>query len=288
VPQDGLILIAAWLVSRHDSQFNFHAVVALFAMPYLIGLAVALRATGGRPHAYLLGYGLAGAVWFGLPSLAATLLLILLYGVAWHGLPISLQRLTLNDSPRIREVLRSLTLVKPTTPSSRRKIVGFPLAQLGPQVDYAAISVGESLLLAWLAAAWLYAAVSRSPNAEERVTVAYTLAQAVVLVAALVRLIVYCSEFRPPLTLAGRLATRRWLIPGYDRVWLPMACALAVILAINFLFFEGVRQYELAPLALGLSLSILLAMPPRLSDWALTGQHRIVADPLARTEFIEI
>jgi hypothetical protein len=42
------------------------------------------------------------------------------------------------------------------------------------------------------------------------------------------------------------------------------------------------------PLALCLGLTLLLGMPPRLRDWALTGNHRIVASPSRRSEFIEL
>jgi hypothetical protein len=288
MPQDGLILLAAWLISRHDSRLDFHCVAALLMLPFLFGLVVALRATGATAHAYLLAYGLAAAVCAGIPSPASTPLLIPLYCLGWHGLTISLRGLAAGVPSRLRQALRSLGMVKRSELPVTRNTIGFPLAQIGPRFDYPAISPRESLLISWLIAAWVYALSSRVPNPVDRAEIAYTLAQAGVIVAALVRVKIYCSEYRPPITLAGRLATRRWIIPGYDRVWLPLVFAAVAILPLNLLAIMGVREFEFGPLALGLGFSISLGMPPRLGDWALTGDHRIAADPFTRAEFLEI
>ncbi len=176
LPQDGLILLAAWLVSRHDSRLDVHALAALCMLPYLFGLIVALRMTGAGAHAYLVSYGLAAAVWLGLPSPGATLLLIPLYCVGWHGLLISLRGLALNESPRLREAFRKFAIIKPSATPVQRKTIGFSLAQLGPGADYLAISLGESLLISWLVAAWVFALASRNPDPGERVAIGYVTA----------------------------------------------------------------------------------------------------------------
>ena len=52
----------------------------------------------------------------------------------------------------------------------------------------------------------------------------------VTVIALVVRLLIYTGPFRPPISLRGRIATGRWVIPGYDYVLLAPLCTLLTAL----------------------------------------------------------
>lgn len=286
VPQDAVIFLLAWLVSLDTSKFGFHALVVLFLLPYLVALIAPLRVMDATAHAYLIAYGLAAAVWLGLPSPNATLVLIALCFVAWHGLPTSLNGFAWNVAPMLWEHLSPMMRFKRNS-AALSKPLGYPFAQLSPRPEFMAISSREALLLSWLAACWLWALASNIPDGQERAKVCIVVAIAGILVSALGRSLAYFLEYRPPISLLGRLVTGQWIIPGHDRAWLPIGCAVLVAIA-TMLTSSHFPGSIIGPLALGLGLTLLLGMPPRLRDWALTGNHRIVANTSRRNEFIEL
>lgn len=94
---------------------------------------------------------------------------------------------------------------------------------------------------------------------------------------AIVRLIFYALWCAPPISLAGRWATRRWIIAGYDRVLIPSALAVAVSVALPIEL-----GYLDCPLAISAFATVFLAtaaalgLGPTLADWSLTGEYRMV------------
>ena len=290
VPQDGVVFLLAWLVSLHASALGLNALVALLLCPYLLAMILPLRAMKATPYAYLIAFGLATAVWLTIPSTAATLVLIALYVVAWHGLPGSLNGFAWNVSPEFYRVYRTVTPMLAIRPSKRtapaRQPVGFPFAQLSPRPELMTISPSEALLISALAGWLLLAATSHIPDAGERASVCVVLSTWGIIGAAFARAVTYFFEYRPPISLLGRIATRRLIIPGFDVALVPFAAAASVLLA------AGVASPWLSPaytgpLALAAAWSLLIGMPPSLRDRALTGNHRIVG-AARRSEFIEI
>ncbi len=90
------------------------------------------------------------------------------------------------------------------------------------------------------------------------------------------RLINYCGNYRPPISFWGRIFTLRWIIPGYDKVYLtPLA---TVGLGIMFPIALTKLQFE-PPLVMALSIppfliAGLLGGPP-LHQWRLTSPARL-------------
>jgi hypothetical protein len=100
------------------------------------------------------------------------------------------------------------------------------------------------------------------------------------LFAALVRVCVYRSGMRPPISLAGRLATGRWVIPGYDRMYVaPLLAAMAAWLLPGILASAGAPVYVGLPATTMLATWCLIGMGPSLYEWRLTATAR-VAEPL--------
>lgn len=96
-------------------------------------------------------------------------------------------------------------------------------------------------------------------------------------IVAVSRLLVYLPGTRPPISLLGRIATRRWIVPGYDRVFLTPLIGLAVgCLLPSTLAVAGVPVMVAVPLSVSLAGAILLAGGPTLEAWRLTGEYRMV------------
>jgi hypothetical protein len=102
---------------------------------------------------------------------------------------------------------------------------------------------------------------------------------------ALGRLYVYLRGYMPPISILGRIATGRIVIPGYDFVLAaPLAAVVAAWLVPPGLAALGLHPATAIPIAAGAAAWMALALPPRLQDWQLTGQHRIAYRFLAAIE----
>ncbi|QDU86868.1 hypothetical protein Pla175_02210 [Pirellulimonas nuda] len=96
----------------------------------------------------------------------------------------------------------------------------------------------------------------------------------------------YCSNYPSPISLVGRIATRRLIIPRYDAVFLAPLAIVAVGLVLPWQLENLGAPFGLAfGLPLGLAVWIALAAPPTLQDWRLTGAHRIARPPKKRKSF---
>ena len=75
----------------------------------------------------------------------------------------------------------------------------------------------------------------------------------------------------------GRVVTLRWIIPGFDHVFVGPICAFLTAPAALVIWRSSRIPGEIA-LSLGAGLTVLIALvsPPRLQRWRLTGQHRLV------------
>jgi hypothetical protein len=98
------------------------------------------------------------------------------------------------------------------------------------------------------------------------------------------RLWVYLWGYAPPISVFGRLATGRLVIPGYDVALL--APLIATIVACTLP--ELLTRLEVAPsFAYPISASVVawlaLTLPPQREAWQLTGHHRIAYRFLAKS-----
>jgi hypothetical protein len=97
----------------------------------------------------------------------------------------------------------------------------------------------------------------------------------------LVRLLAYTAACHPPISIVGRLVTRRFIIPGYDYVLIaPLCIALTAALGLAVTYVIGPAYYVVTiPCALAAQFIVALNMGPSLRHWHLTGHHRIVYLP---------
>src|SRR5262249_12037823 len=91
------------------------------------------------------------------------------------------------------------------------------------------------------------------------------------------RLSLYLSGYLPPISIWGRLTTGRWIIPGYDKVFVAplLAVGLAAWMSTEILN-RNLDPRVYVPMVTFVFLAIFLGMGPSLKAWRLTGNHRIV------------
>ena len=90
------------------------------------------------------------------------------------------------------------------------------------------------------------------------------------------RIWIYAYGYAPPISLLGRIATGRLIIPRYDVVFLaPLAATVAAIVFEWAATSYGMRAFTSLPIGCGLLIWLSLALPPRRKDWHFTGHHRL-------------
>jgi hypothetical protein len=91
-----------------------------------------------------------------------------------------------------------------------------------------------------------------------------------------VRLWVYRVGYGAPISFWGRLRTFRWIIPGYDQIFVgPICSVLGGLLVLSFLGTRWMPVDICLLVAAGCSLFLALIAPPDLRRWYLTGHHRL-------------
>jgi hypothetical protein len=110
----------------------------------------------------------------------------------------------------------------------------------------------------------------------------------VLVIGSFCRVVIYCSGYLPPLNLAGRVFRMRWIIPGYDKIFLAPAIVLSVgYILPRVLLRNGWEASAVYPLGMVIILLLLFLLGPNLRAWRLTGSHRIY--PLMpKQEFVRI
>lgn len=107
-------------------------------------------------------------------------------------------------------------------------------------------------------------------------------------IVAIVRVGIYCWGQLPPISILGRLSTFRWIIPGYDKVFIAPLFVLILGWYGPYVLFHWQLepQYGIPLLTLMIFLTAL-TMPPSLDEWKFTGNHRITnMVPAQPTEFV--
>ena len=152
--------------------------------------------------------------------------------------------------------------------------LGWPFAALGPRSP-STLPARDALLLGALGGWWMHCAGWTMDSRDTTMVLGFVLG-----LSPLARLLCYLASHLPPISLWGRIRTGRWVIPGYDRVFIaPLAAWAGGALLLLALHSAGVAVEGCAPVVVAFVMATVLGLGPGRREWQLTGQHRIVFHP---------
>ena len=167
--------------------------------------------------------------------------------------------------------------------------LGWPFGVCSPYVPPQIISKPERLLIAALVGFWLH--VMLAGQAEEITGGASAiLALYGIIGVALTKIATFGGNHAPPINLAGRLFTFRWIVPRYDAAVVGPLSVLIVAGAGATVghFMLGVPLEYLTPCMLTLTLWTATLAGPSPSKWKLTAPARLTAGRLNKNSFDEL
>jgi hypothetical protein len=261
-----LILLAATLPEPHAVQL-----LCAFLLAHLLGLSFSFLLTRTRAPGYATAFGLGLAVWLWRQPVACLVAATLVYLIADEGLWQALRSFPWEPwkLPRLTSEMTSVDW--------QREDCGWPYDRmLGEVIELREISRIDALLGCMLGSGWLYVLASLLGDPKDRSAV-MLLAVLPAALSPLFRLIVYGYVYMYPISFWARIWTFRWIIPGYDQIFIaPLCSLLAGPMTGVFLYAWGVPVEVCLPVASGVAVLVALVTPPRLRRWRLTGQHRLV------------
>lgn len=269
VPQDGVFVgLLTALACLHQVEYAF-AIPVSFLISYIVFWEISFLTTKHFKHAYLMAFVLSGAIPFWNSPLGLSIVLALLLLVGAHGI-----RMTLHNFDAWSGRSEQVTSLWNNSKGKCDKLLGWPYDRLAPTLSDDEPSYSWSAALSFLLSWWSFLVVAVIvPHELGAVAVACVFAGLVMIV----RYAKYLAGYSPPLSLRGRFLTGRWILPGFDIVYL---APLLILLLSGSVFLCAVLwnlPYCVAVAIIsGGSLLIALQCPPDLNEWKLTGGHQIV------------
>jgi len=244
-------------------------------LSHLFALSVTLWLTRTRAIGYATAVGLGLAVWLWRQPIACLAASTVVYLIAYEGLRRGLEQFPWK--PRKLPNLMNTDLLDGAGPA---EWCGWPYDRMMRDTSKdRRISRIDAVLCCVLESWWLFVLASLIPDPLNRAGFLAIPLLVSTGVLPIVRLAVYIVGYQSPITLWGRIWTFRWIIPGYDHVFVaPICTLLAGPMTLMFLFQACELPLEVClPIATGTATLVALISPPRLRRWRLTGRHRIVS-----------
>jgi hypothetical protein len=284
--EDVFVLAVLLLLALTVPGVDPWRVLSVYFMAYLGTLAVTFWPTGEPAHGYLVAFGI-GLVLRLYPHPAWMVVAALaVYGIAVAGLRRALRRFPWDLDWQRTSWARRLDETGANRPD---QACGWPYDRLGPpRRSTRGLDRWNALLVSMLVGWWLFALAAALEPAIWQMIVGGALLEGTWTLG-LVRLGVYTTGYTSPMNLWGRLFSGRWIIPGYDRVFVGPLCTVLVPAATAWVLYSVGASMDVAlPVCCGLMLFAAIATPPSLRRWQLTGRHRIVPGITNRKEFIQV
>jgi hypothetical protein len=274
----GLAVAASWPYYGAAGSLDL---VKIFLGAYTSMLLLTLFVTGERLAAYTVWAGLGTMLLFRsldgpfYAAAAAT------YLVGMIGFRRSLGRFPWNFSATsTTQALNHSALDE----EIHRARFAWPFAYLSPGTRYLSLGLVDGVVLALLGGWTLFVALSLFPPRDHDGL--YAIMPNLILLAAVARVFVYrVNEHRPPISLSGRVATGRWIVPAYDRVFVAPLLAAVVAAIFSVLFYRWNVPAGLgATTTFAASLLILFTGGPTRREWLLTAPSRVVPAATGRKQ----
>jgi hypothetical protein len=270
--EDGLFLALLILVSAVQPEPRSMHLLCTFLATHLLALTCSFWLTRSWAAGYVTAFALGLAVSFWRQPLVCVALLSGVYLIAYEGLRQAMASFPWKPR-RLPKLSDDMSI-----PVLNREPCGWPHDRMmGQVVDLQGTSRIDAVLGCLLASWWLSVLVSLIRDPGERRFCSEGAFVGTMFFAPFVRLMIYAAGYSSPISFWGRICTSRWIIPGYDRVHVAPLCALIAGPA-TLVFLQACSAPEPIRYSIATGMVVLVAIltPPRLRQWRLTGQHRIV------------
>jgi hypothetical protein len=276
--EDGLILGPLILVDQLLPESRAPQLLCTFLLVHLICVNLSFWPTGSRGFGFATAFGLGLAVWTWNEPIACLAVLAGTYALAYEGLRRALCRFPWARRSPI-ETVHGATWIEYL--GFHRELCGWPHDRMMADiVRCPSVRRIDALLCTSLACWWFYALVSLVNDPDMRWGFSMAGFMAAMVFTMIIRLCIYIQGYSSPLRPWARIRTNRWIIPGFDRVFVAPICSLLVGLSVAVLLFAcGVPGPARFTVAAGMTVLAALTTPPRLGEWRLTGAHRIAFTP---------
>ncbi|MBD3676536.1 MAG: hypothetical protein HUJ26_23745 [Planctomycetaceae bacterium] len=275
VPQDavvvGIMTLLHWLIS----PVNWAMTPAVFLTAHAVLIGLTLFYSRQFLQAYLLIFWFSGFLYVYQSTVLTGLLMVALSLVALWGIRDTLRSFHDWSSEKLGNNPFLQLNSEKAKEIQREKLLGWPYDRTGPIQASPNISLRWSAAIASLVGWWVFSVLFNFPI-DPRTS--YGFFMAILWCGSWIPTIICLSGYSSPISWWGRVRTGRWFIPGYDKVFLsPIVVTSVLILS---MIIVGLFP-EIYPVTMGLTttacifLSFLLT--PDLTEWRLTGNHRIVA-----------
>jgi hypothetical protein len=260
---DWIKLAALAALGWWDLQLDPAWIAVTFGVPYFFVGAFAL-AGSSKVEAAALALGLGWLILVAPNASAMAAILAVMYLIFYLGLAEYLDSLPWDEPERAAAAKLKLA-----------SSVGWPFDKLGPGRKFSKATWASVFTWAGLIA-WLFYCVGtgleRLKGSDPALGAGF--AGLFAFFAAMIRWAFYYDNCHPPLSLSGRVATGRWIIPGYDHIFLPplaiLASATFIILYVNVI---GASPSLVLAATVGTSILIARGAGPSMSRWRLTGDY---------------
>jgi hypothetical protein len=285
LPQD-MAALAILLILLHTAGEPSLLLIFGFFFLYELAIAATLMFTGDRWLCYGLLSCLSIALRFAKTGWFGIAIVLVVYPLAYWAILQSLARFPWRTKDARHHELIKIDIVE--TSAGARTRLGFPYQFLAPKQTIPSVSLAEGTAISLLAGAWAHAALSLCPDAESRTGTSIIVCVAPASIATLIRIIRYCGNYWPPISVLGRLATGRIIVQRYDRVLVaPLLSFLVLFLGMNISMPDrAVGTWDM-PLVMTVCLWLTLSLGPSLQEWRLTGGHRLGLGIRSRQLFAE-
>ncbi|MHC5538937.1 hypothetical protein ACYOEI_12015 [Singulisphaera rosea] len=276
--EDAILVSVLASMVLHAPLVSPPRILTTFLVSYLAALLVTLMTTGASAYGYAIvfGFGLIAHLWQ--EPWAALSVALAFACVGQLGLCRSLERFPWASEPDW--YLAGFTKALGFSRHLETKC-GWPYDQCRPQAArLVKIPLSDAIVLSLLAGWGFFVFLGKLEEPRERVAAARDISVFMIMVMAGIRTLVYVLKGLPPISLLGRLATGRWIIPGYDQIFMAsiVTCVAPFVIALG-LRQIGASDEVIGSMAIASALFVVLKTGPRLETWGLTGRLRIFRLP---------
>jgi hypothetical protein len=284
VVQDAIVvaLLVALCMLRNAGTHPAWMVLA-FLIPCLLRLAESVATLGAVWYAYAAAFGIGLAFrlrewpWW---SLGVALVV---YGILDAGVRRTLARFHEWNFDWIDEH-PSMGFNDPSVRQRREQrstSLGWPLDRLSPCLTIPSIRYRDGYLISVLTGWWTYLTYQLFPwvdaSPEASLLIQRMVVPMVPSTIAIFRIGKYMLGYLPPISLLGRIASGRLIIPGYDKIFVAPLLALLLTIGGPHLLAQFAVPPSIAVFLLSaVATAIALNLGPTLQSWQLTGKHRMV------------